>query len=230
MLDVNKLTLYEINHAAMSDQPATKGPHAGEKYLVLFVGRKGDTSDNYTKVPTFGTTNFLKEFNQAQAEGREPDWTKALDGNVFDREKVKLNGAYKRVEIDAAGHKTYYKDASGNDVIYTEIEVTTLKSVVWELPCDPNTGLPIVLGIHEGKPVFMPECPKRRRNEQGLWETVYEYQRNWSPEERRDQTLAAFYEKVGEIATISTEETAAASGFPEEEAPAEEAAETTAPV
>ena len=218
-------SMYQIIGAKLSEEKIKSGSNAGENYLLLRVKKLGDTQNDGREVPVFAK-DFIREFNQAGMEGREPDWDKCLGGAVFDSEEISLGGLFHHFSMDN-GQKKYTVDAAGNPVIYSKIKVL----VLWQprmVPTLDQNGLPKFLGFNPvtGDPVYAPPHMETYLDEKtGVWLPKRYYLDGWSPEERRDNALKTFFEKIGAAQTI---EEPAASGFTlEAPQPAQQPAQAT---
>lgn len=201
---------FYISNARLSDEPIKKGPNAGKHYLIATVKECGNINDNGREVNIFAQ-DFVAEFNAAKNEDRDPDWDKVMNGAVFDKESIDLGGIYHHFSYDASGNKVYTLDEAGNPRPYTSMRPLVLFKAEMQETFDEN-GMPKFLGFNPvtGEPVYAPPHPVTVQGADGIWRIKRLYIDGWSPQDRRDQALQQFFEKVGNRAEF---EAPAASGF-----------------
>lgn len=192
------VTQFKINNRGCSLANIENGRNAGQQYLKLSVIEAG-FHDPRT-VPVFAK-GWIKEMNDADLEGRDPDFSHLIGDNVFDKETVDLGADYWHFRIEN-GQKVYDQLADGTRRTYRKMSVLVLYHTKKEACYDANDipmFVPGVFNPQTGEPVYLTRTVRETvTDEDGnvMKRDKRFYEDGWAPAERRDRALEMFYEKA----------------------------------
>jgi hypothetical protein len=192
------VTQFKINNRGCSLANIENGRNAGQQYLKLSVMEAG-FHDPRT-VPVFAK-GWIKEMNDADLEGRDPDFSHLIGDNVFDKETVDLGADYWHFRIEN-GQKVYDQLADGTRRTYRKMSVLVLYHTKKEACYDANDipmFVPGVFNPQTGEPVYLTRTVRETVTDEDGNVTKRDkrfYEDGWAPAERRDRALEMFYEKA----------------------------------
>lgn len=162
-----------------SIQTIKSGRRAGEEYVLATLVDLSNPNDAGRNVALFNPNDKTKVLNAA-ATGEEADLT---EGRLIDIETISLGVNYWHFQ-EREGQRIYDTDATGKRKLYNTMRVLTMYSTKKHIRVDSDGNIVYIPGTTTPAECFDMEHGRIKRY----------YADGWSPERRRDDMLAAFYE------------------------------------